>query len=118
MKENKKDFKQFICSPIGKYIMIAFMYVLFFGIFGIIIGVLDDMEFLAFIYAALFIYFGWKALNFIQPNVFLIMPIGGWVIYGIIKAILAFFIGIFAAPFSIANIIATKIQQSTRDYIE
>lgn len=115
MKENKKDFRQFICSPIGKYIMIAFMYVLFFGIFGMITILMDDMGFLAFIYAALFIYFGWKALNFIQPNVFLIMPIGGWVIYGIIKAILAFFIGIFVAPFSIANIIATKIQSSTNN---
>lgn len=115
MSENENGLKGFICSTMGKVIMIALFYLLFFGIFGALAGILDEVAFIAFIYFALFSYFGWKALNRIQPNVFLIMPIGGWVLYFFIKGILSIFVGIFVAPFVIANKIAVLIQSEVSE---
>lgn len=51
--------------------------------------------------------YGWRALSFITPRVFIIMPIIGWVIYFLIKLVVSLFI----APFlfiikTILNIIA------------
>jgi len=112
MSNKEKEFRAFLCSGVGKGIMIAIFYLLFFGVFALLVGVLDKMEFIAFIYLALFCYFGWKALNKIQPNMFLVLPIGGWVLYYVIKGILAFFVGIFVAPFVIANKIAECIQHA------
>lgn len=43
--------------------------------------------------------FGWSALNKITPNIFLILPLAGWVIYFCIKLAISFFIGwIVAIP--------------------
>lgn len=44
---------------------------------------------------------GWSFLNKLTPNVFLFMPIIGWVIYFSIKLALSMLIGIFVAPFQI-----------------
>ena len=41
---------------------------------------------------------GWKALNRITPNVFLFLPIIGWVVYFVIKIFLSSVIGIFLLP--------------------
>ena len=41
---------------------------------------------------------GWKALNRITPNVFLFLPIIGWVVYFAIKILLSSVIGIFLLP--------------------
>ncbi len=41
---------------------------------------------------------GWKALNRITPNVFLFLPIIGWVVYFVIKISLSSFIGVFLLP--------------------
>ena len=117
MKDNKNNLKQFICSPIGKLIMIAALFILFFGIFLLLILTLENTVF-AFVYAALFIYFGWKSLDVVQPNVFLVMPIGGWFLYGLMKGLLSFFIGIFVAPIALSNMISTKIQQAVGDTLE
>lgn len=46
---------------------------------------------------------GWKALNGITPSVFLILPIGGWLIYLLVKLFLSYFIGVFVAPFYISK---------------
>lgn len=48
---------------------------------------------------SIFLPFGWSALNKITPNIFLILPIAGWVIYFVIKFLLALAIGwIVAIP--------------------
>lgn len=67
---------------------------------------------LALIVFACCAYFGWKALNFITPNIFLIMPIGGWIIYFLIKGIVAFFIGFVIAPFQIGAMISKSVSRS------
>ena len=41
---------------------------------------------------------GWKALNRITPNIFLFLPIIGWVVYFVIKIFLSSVIGIFLLP--------------------
>jgi hypothetical protein len=38
---------------------------------------------------------GWKSLNKITPNIFIWLPLIGWVIYFIVKICLSFFVGIF-----------------------
>ena len=44
---------------------------------------------------------GWNFLNRITPNIFLILPIFGWVIYFIIKFSIALCIGEFVLPYKI-----------------
>lgn len=44
---------------------------------------------------------GWKVLNKIQPNMFLFLPLIGWVIYFLIKFSLAYFVGLVAFPVNI-----------------
>lgn len=39
---------------------------------------------------------GWRALDRITPNIFLFLPVVGWVIYYVVKGVLSAFIGIFA----------------------
>lgn len=41
---------------------------------------------------------GWKALNKITPNMFIWLPLAGWVIYYVVKFVLALLIGIIAVP--------------------
>lgn len=41
---------------------------------------------------------GWRALNKITPDIFLFMPIVGWIIYFAIKAFLSVIIGWIAMP--------------------
>ena len=64
------------------------------------------------IYLVAFTYFGWKALNRITPNIFLFMPIIGWVIYFSVKFVLSVIVGMFVAPFQIAKLITNGIQKS------
>lgn len=53
--------------------------------------------------ALMCVYFGWKALDRIQPVYFLWLPIIGWIIYFIVKVIISYMIGLFVAPFKIGN---------------
>ena len=109
--EEKKGFKEFLKSGTGKVVFIAVFYVVFFAVFGIVVALSMDAQspVFAFVYAAIFAYYGWKSLNRITPNIFLIMPIIGWVIYFTIKFILAYFIGVVIAPFKIAKSVWNKI---------
>ena len=42
---------------------------------------------------------GWRALNRITPDIFLILPIAGWIIFYLIKGTLALIVGIIMLPF-------------------
>ncbi len=48
---------------------------------------------------------GWSVLNMITPNIFLIMPIVGWLIYFGVKFSLAMVIGMFVTPFKLFQIV-------------
>ena len=52
------------------------------------------------------VFFGWRALNRIQPSMFLWMNFTGWMIYFVVKVILAIAVGLFVAPYQIAKAIS------------
>jgi hypothetical protein len=64
---------------------------------GILSGDLSGMVMSIVVSGAMFggLRYGWKALTFITPNIFIIMPIIGWVIYFLIKLVIALVIASF-----------------------
>ena len=50
---------------------------------------------------------GWKIITFIQPRMFLFLSFFGWLIYFLIKFILAYFIGIVALPIGLVKMIVS-----------
>nr|WP_321355578.1 hypothetical protein [uncultured Draconibacterium sp.] len=50
------------------------------------------------LYMGLGLVSGWKALGRVTPQIFLFLPILGWVIYFLIKVVLAMFVGLIAFP--------------------
>lgn len=111
MVSNSK-FKNFLLSTTGKAGMIALFYVIIWGILVALTA--TNSTVLAFIYMAVFVYFGWQALNKITPDIFLFMPLIGWVIYFVIKFVLSIIIGMFVAPFQISKKITNSIQESIK----
>ena len=43
--------------------------------------------------------YGWRVLNMITPGVFLFMPFVGWIIYFIVKAVIAAVVGVFVMAY-------------------
>ncbi len=115
MEERKGGFKDFLCSGAGKLAMIVLFYVLIFGLFTMLITLFENSMVVVLAFAVVFAYFGWKALNKINLNVILIMPIGKWVVYYAVKGILSLVIGVFVAPFVLAKRIANGIQATAKD---
>lgn len=112
--EEKKSFKDFICSPLGKGALIAVLYVVILGLFTLLITTTYETSSgaPAVIMGICFGFFGWKALNKIQPSIFLIMPIVGWIFYFVIKGLISVMIGMFIAPFVISKKITETIQRN------
>ena len=111
-EKNSFDFKKFLLSPLGKFAMIAILYFIVFGLMYLVLVAFEGVPVVAVIMAIAFGYFGWQALSKITPNVFLIMPVGGWIAYFVIKGILSFFLGVFVAPFVISKKIVNAIENS------
>jgi len=61
-----------------------------------IVGIIITRDFFGFLLAG--IPSGWRALNKITPSIFLVLPIGGWVIYFFVKLFIAYCIGLVALP--------------------
>ena len=109
---NKLDsFKKFLISPAGNLLITVSLYV---PILGLLLAFLTvfDAPIIAVIMAICFSYFGWQALSRITPDIFLIMPIGGWIAYFIIKACLSFFLGTFLAPLVIGKKVTSYISKA------
>lgn len=113
--ENKNStsqaIKNFVCSPSGKIVLIIALYALTMLITVPIMEFFEDTPVVILLFAVAFGYFGWKALAKITPDIFLIMPIGGWAIYFLIKGILSCIIGIFVMPYIVAKKITSVIQE-------
>lgn len=73
------------------------------GFSGGIDGGLGTMLFGGLLFAG--IPWGWSTLNRITPNIFLFMPIIGWLIYFGFKFALAMMIGVLVMPFKIYGIV-------------
>ncbi|MGI9526719.1 MAG: hypothetical protein ACR2MS_06395 [Weeksellaceae bacterium] len=56
------------------------------------------LTYLVFGYMGCSIVSGWKTLSAITPNIFLVLPILGWVLFFIIKLFASLFIGPFMLP--------------------
>lgn len=92
-----------------------------FSIGVFIYGIEGSTLFLTIVGALFFagVPWGWSFLNKITPNVFLFMPILGWIFYFIIKFTLAWIIGIFIMPFKIYQIMRNiKKFNSLESYIK
>lgn len=111
-KKTTLDFKKFLVSPAGKFVMIAVMYFVIMGLIYLTLVVFENVSFVAVIMAIFLAYFGWQALSKITPNIFLIMPVGGWIAYYVIKGLLSFFLGVFVAPFVISKKIVKKVEKN------
>ncbi len=105
-----ENLKKFLASTAGRVVVTLVSAVLIFGL--LLLCTTFNGEYLALIIAALCGYFGWKALSFITPNVFLIMPIGAWAIYYLVKGVLSVFVGVFVAPFQIGLMISRAVQDA------
>lgn len=113
-KEKSFKFKKFLISPLGKVAMIATLYVVILLLLVPIVSFCSSVPALMVVFAFAFGYFGWQALSRITPNVFLIMPIGGWIAYFLIKGVLSLFLGVFVAPFVIAKKLTKSIERSLK----
>ena len=94
-------------SPIGKILFFVIYFVLFLGLMVFVMYKVEDGSKVAMgvgvAYMVIALPFGWRALNRITPDVFLIMPIIGWLIFFLIKGFLSLLIGGFALPFVIVK---------------
>lgn len=83
----------------------AIMVVLFIvGFFNAQSGEVDFSSRLLMGYAFAGIPWGWSILNSITPNIFLFMPIIGWIMYFAFKIMLSMLIGMFVTPYKIYTI--------------
>jgi len=98
--EKQAIFKQYIPSAL-------------FFIAGLIFGLKvihqDIYSSISFGYLTAGVFWGWKVISFIQPKMFLFMPIVGWGFYFLIKYILSMLVGIVAMPIGIVRIIIKHI---------
>lgn len=74
-----------------------------------IIGVAITQNPMGFVLAG--VPFGWSILTGITPSMFVWMPLMGWVIYFIVKFLIAYIIGIFVLPYKIYKYV-TEIKQA------
>ncbi len=58
---------------------------------------------------------GWKTLNRITPQIFLFLPILGWVLYFLLKGVLSLFVGLVAFPVRMVKNILLIIQTQEND---
>ena len=105
-----KNLKMFLSSTAGKVVMTAAFAVVIYGILFAVISA--GAEYVALAICVLCGWFGWKALNKIQPSMFLWMSIAGWIVYFLIKAVLSVLIGIFITPFVLGKKISAAIATS------
>lgn len=99
LEKFKDGFAIFIKSPMGRVVLSIVLYVVDFLILYLTVP----------FGSILMAYFGWKALNRITPDIFLIMPLSSWLWYFLIKGILAILVGMFVAPYQITKAILVKV---------
>lgn len=108
MNKNSQ-FLIFLAGKAGKIVLTVVFAVIIWGILGALLQTSSN-----FILAITLIacgYFGWKSLNKITPDIFLIMPVVGWLFYFSIKGLLSIIIGAIIAPYWIGKTISNKIME-------
>jgi hypothetical protein len=96
-----------VCFILGIFVTIPFL-APDAGIGGIAMAVICG-------YLMAGVFWGWKVISFIQPKMFLFLPIVGWLIYFLIKFLLSYFVGIVAMPIGIARIIMRHVSANAKE---
>ena len=103
----------------GKAVIYIGMYVLVFGIMSLLGGSLSNsasessfFQIISLVLFAAWTILGWKSLTRIQPSMFLILPVGGWIAYFLIKGFLSVILGVFVSPYYLAKLIIKKIDKN------
>ena len=112
----KEKALKFICTKSGKLGLTIALYGIVFAIMGLLIGL--DLLPVTLVFILAFSIGGWKALNRIQPSMFLVMSWVGWFFYFFIKFCLSLLIGMFVTPFVVSKKIAGVIQEYVKRYDE
>ncbi|MBQ1736503.1 MAG: hypothetical protein II038_16875 [Lachnospiraceae bacterium] len=99
--------REFWRSNGGIAVLSVVFYFLVFGL--ILLFASTDSSFLMWIVILPCAFFGWRALNRIQPAMFLWLSFVGWIVYFFVKLILSVVVGVFVAPYHIGRWIAGKI---------
>lgn len=105
-----QSFKTFLASSAGRIVLTAAFAVAIYGLVFAVTAAGADV--VALIICVICGYFGWQALSRIQPSMFLWMSIAGWVVYFLIKGILAVLIGVVIAPFVIGKKLSDQVAKS------
>ena len=108
MEEKQSFFK----GPGGRILITAISALVIWGL--MIVFIYSDIYPVVLAIAGVCAFFGWKALNKIQPTMFVWMSWVGWLVYFAIKFFLSVAIGFFIAPFAIGKKIGGSIHESIR----
>lgn len=93
-------------KKIAKTVQIVVTFILYVIVFGTVAaGASNDNLYLTWGVILVCAFFGWKALNKIQPSMFLWMSWTGWLFYFFIKFLLSTMVGVFIAPYKIGQYI-------------
>ena len=98
--------KEFWGSTTGIAIISVACYII---VWGAILALGSSETSLACIGILPCVFFGWRALNRIQPTMFLWLSFMGWIVYFLVKLLLSVFVGVFVAPYHIGRWLAGKI---------
>ena len=112
MEDKKMTFKDFLCSFAGKICMVLVLYLVIFGLIFALFNIFQNATAPILIMGLGLIVCGWKFLNGITPAMFIILPVGSYIVYLIVKIFLSFICGVFVAPFVIANWISNAVRES------
>lgn len=106
--EEKNKVVAFFKSTTGRIVLTVVLYIVIFSMEYFLISVFNNNGAVFVVIAIIMAYFGWKALNRITPDLFVIMPLGHWFWYWTIKGFLSIFVGAIVAPYQIAKMIISK----------
>ena len=106
--EKNFSIKEFFCSKIGSYVLIAGCALV---VFLIMVLCIEISPYLCIIPSIPIFYYGWTSLQKIQPNMFLWLSWAGWILYFFIKAFLAALIGYFVTPYKLGIKLSEKIKE-------
>lgn len=92
-----------ISPALVKFLIILAVFLVIILLAYIALILIDDAPWFMLVLWIFWGIFGWRTLNRIRPSYFLFLPIIGWVLFFIVKGLLSVVIGVFVAPFVIAN---------------
>lgn len=78
-------------------------YAICFGIVVLGVVIAEAIPVLGFILVLVFTFYGWRYITFVQPVMFIWMPLAGWVAYFVTKFFVSAFLGIFITPYHLAK---------------